>query len=49
VLQATVSERLAQGPYMATRVGFEPATLQTHGTKATTEPPRPTISLCHSS
>ena len=32
-LRATASEGLAQGPYMAARVGFEPATLQTQGTK----------------
>ena len=30
-LQATVSEGLAQGPYMAAKVGFEPATLRTEG------------------
>src|SRR6218665_1404165 len=29
VLQATVSEGLAQGPYMVAGVGFEPATLWT--------------------
>ena len=32
-LQATVSEELAQGPYVAVRVGFEPATFRTEGTK----------------
>src|SRR6218665_1368488 len=38
-LQATMSERLTQGPYMAARMGFEPATLRTQGTKLTTQPP----------
>ena len=28
VLQATVSEGLAQGPYVVTRAGFEPTTLR---------------------
>lgn len=37
VLQATTSEELAQGPYLVAKMGFEPATLQTHRT----EPPRP--------
>ena len=32
-LQATASEGLAQGPYVAARVGFEPATFRTEGTK----------------
>src|SRR6218665_869721 len=41
-LQATVSEGLAQGLYMAARVGFEPATLRTQSTELTTEPPCPT-------
>ena len=41
-LQAPVSEGLAQGPYVATRVGFEPANLRTEGTEHTTKPPRPT-------
>ena len=41
MLQATASEGLAQGPCMAVRVGFEPATLRTEDTKLTTEPPRP--------
>ena len=31
-----------QGPYVAARVGFEPATLQTKGDESTYEPPRPT-------
>ena len=34
-LQATTSEGFAQGRYMAARVGFEPATLHTQGTKLT--------------
>ena len=42
-LQATVSEGLAQGPYMAARAGFEPATLLTKGTESTNEPSRPTL------
>ena len=41
VIQATTSEGLAQGPYMADRVGFEPATLWMQGTKLATEPPHP--------
>src|SRR6218665_3879099 len=43
VPQATASERLAQGPYGAAKVGFEPTTLLTKGIKSTNEPPRPTI------
>ena len=31
-LHATVSEGLAQGPYVAAKVEFKPATLQTHQT-----------------
>ena len=38
-LQATVSEGLAQGPYAAARVGFEPATLQSKGSDSTNAPP----------
>ena len=38
-----MSEGLAQGPYMAADVGFEPATLRMQGTEHTTEPPRPTM------
>ena len=30
------------GPYIVARVGFEPATFPTQGTKLTTEPPSPT-------
>jgi len=33
------SEGLAQGPYVAARVGFEPATLRTQGTEPTNESP----------
>jgi len=33
MLQATVSEGLAQGPYVAAGVGFESVTLQTQGTE----------------
>ena len=42
-LQAAAIEGLAQGPFRVVRVGFEPATLQTQGTKPTTEQPRPTL------
>src|SRR6218665_1502770 len=42
VLQATVSEGLAQGPYLAAGEGFEPETHWTQGTELTTEPPHPT-------
>ena len=42
--QATASERLAQGPYVAARAGFEPATLRTNGVESTKVPPRPTHS-----
>src|SRR6218665_58755 len=34
-----MSEGLAQGPCVATRVRFEPATFWTQGTEPTTEPP----------
>ena len=42
-LQATVSEGLTEGPYVSTRVEFEPAaaTLLTEGTEPNTTPPRP--------
>ena len=39
--QATVSEGLAQGPYMAARAGFGPTTLRTKGAKSNDEPPCP--------
>ena len=32
-VRTTASEGLAQGPYVAAKVGFEPATLQTEGTE----------------
>ena len=38
LLKATVSEELAQSPYMAAGVVFEPANLRTQGTELTTEP-----------
>ena len=41
--QATASEGLAQGPYVAVIVGFEPTTLRSTGIESTNEPPRPTI------
>src|SRR6218665_1323033 len=34
-LQATASEGLAQGPYVATIVGFEPTTLRSKGINST--------------
>jgi len=40
--QATASEGLAQGPYMAARAGFEHLILRTTGVKSTNAPPRPT-------
>jgi len=40
--QAAASEILAQGPYVAARARFEPATLQTKGFKSTNEPLHPT-------
>ena len=40
-LQATTSEWLAQGHYVATREGFEHATFRTKGTEPTTEPIHP--------
>ena len=35
--QATASEGLVQGPYVAARTGFEPATLRTKGAESTNE------------
>src|SRR6218665_1636734 len=43
--QAIASEGLVQGPYVAARTGYEPATLQTKGTESTNEPSRPTKNL----
>ena len=37
--QATTSEGLAQGPYMAARARFEPTTHRTKGVDSTNEPP----------
>ena len=42
VMQSIVDEELAQGPYVADRAGFEPATLWTEGDESTSEPPCPT-------
>jgi len=39
--QATVSEGLAQGPYVAARAVFEPTTLWTEGLESTNKPPHP--------
>ena len=39
--QATASEGLAQGPYVAARAGLERMTLRTKGDESTNEPPRP--------
>ena len=43
--QAIASERLAQGPYVAARAGFEPTTLRSKGIEFTNAPPRLTCSL----
>src|SRR6218665_41604 len=40
--QVIANEGLAQGPNVAARAGFEPATLRTKGVESTNEPPRPT-------
>src|SRR6218665_1194780 len=39
--QATVSEGLAQGPYVAARVGVEPTTIRLRVIDLTSAPPRP--------
>ena len=39
-LHATVSEGLAQGPYMAARAVFEPTALRPKGVVSTNAPPR---------
>ena len=36
MLQATVSEGVAQGPYVAARLRFEPAPLRTEGNELVT-------------
>src|SRR6218665_2602603 len=41
--QATVNERRVQGPYVAARARFEPATLRMKGVESTNAPPRTTI------
>jgi len=41
--QATVSKRLAQGPYMAARVGVKHTTLWLRVTDLTNAPPHPYI------
>ena len=46
--QATASEGLAQGPYVAATVGFEPATFRTKGDESTDEPPQPKNDSEHS-
>ena len=43
---ATAREGFVQGPYVAARVGFEPATIRTQGAELTTKPPRPTNAAC---
>jgi len=40
--QATVSEGLSQGPYVAAKAGVAPMTLWTKGVDSTKAPPRPT-------
>ena|SRR6218665_3831695 len=42
----TVSERLAQGPYVAARVGVEPMTFRTKGVDSTNAPHTPRASSC---
>src|SRR6218665_3945414 len=39
--QAIASEGIAQGPYVATRTGFEPTTLRSTGIDSTNRPPHP--------
>jgi len=41
--QATVSEGLAQGPYVASRAGVEPMRLRTKGVHSAKASPRPKI------
>src|SRR6218665_1655602 len=47
VPQATVSERLAQGPHEAARAGFETTTLWTKGNETTNRPQCLTICFNH--
>ena len=44
LIQATISEELAKGPYVTARVWFKPVILPMQCTELTTEPPSP---LCH--
>src|SRR6218665_1805310 len=44
-LQATASDGLVQGPYVAARVRFEPATLRSKIIDSTNAPPHPTMLL----
>ena len=39
----TTSQGITQGPYVVTRMGFEPATFRTQGTEPTTKPTCPTV------
>jgi len=41
IVQVIMSEGLAQGPYVASRVEFEPAAFLKEGVEPTTEPPSP--------
>ena len=41
-LQATASDGLARGPYVAARAGFEPTTLRSKGSDSTNASPHPT-------
>jgi len=43
--QATVSEELAQGPYVVATAGVEPVTLRTKGVDSSNAPSRPTRPL----
>jgi len=42
VPEVIASEGLAQSPYVVTRAGFKPTTLQMKGIESTNEPPHPT-------
>src|SRR6218665_3036786 len=44
-LQATVSEGLVHGPYVAARAEFEPTTYRLKGIVSTNAPPRPTMRM----
>jgi len=44
-LQTTVSEGLAQGPYVSAGVEFKPTTLRSKGIDSTKAPPRPTLDV----